>query len=106
MVQKDREILNELKIRKIYAYKIYENLIKPIKIYRPLFIWSAVVLNVKRTKTTNKYFSSFCTLGRLILTNPLFVLDSKESLDQYLIFVSAWLNLRTQIHGMPRHSIR
>ena len=53
-----------------------------------------------------KYFSSFCTLGRLILTNPLFVLDSKESLDQYLIFVSAWLNLRTQIHGMPRHSIR
>ena len=85
----------------MYACKIWENLIQPIKSDRPLFILSAVILNVKSTK---KYFSSFYTLGRSIFTNSLFFLDSKGSMD--LIFVSAWLSLRTQIHGMPRHSIR
>ena len=61
--------------------------IEPIKSDRPLFILSAVILNVKRTKSTKKYFSSFYTLGRSIFTNSLFFLDSKGSMD--LIFVSA-----------------
>ena len=61
--------------------------IEPIKSDRPLFILSAVILNVKRTKSTKKYFSSFYILGRSFFTNPLFLLDRKGSVD--LIFVSA-----------------
>ena len=71
----------------------------------PIYLISGHI-ECEKNQEYYKVLFVFFALTRPIFTNPLFFLDSKGSLDQYLINDSAWVNLRTQIHGMLRHSIR